>query len=365
MINVIENITKRKDGRFMGRFIIGRDTGGKAIYQYVYGKTYDEAQEKVTIGKAIESRFLSGKNISVRKAYSEWHNAVVNRVKESSYANYKIKFEKHILPEFGDMLCSELSADIINAFICKKLANGLSAGYVRDILVVFKTMLKYAQEEYNFKLSLKNIALPKCEKKEAEKIDDTEQSLLVDYLKKHINLTSFGILISLLMGIRIGELCGLRWSDVDFKNKVLHINRTVQRISISEGNKKTKIIISSPKSKKSHRKISIPDCLMEYFEKFKTEGRFYILSGCEKLFEPRTMQYRYKKVLKEAKVSNHNFHQLRHPYVKYTTKNNCDNLMKIFVRTEPIKRTSAKDTQSQSCYRGKRIPALSAGPQAI
>lgn len=324
MINVIENITKRKDGRFTGRFIIGRDTDGKAIYQHVYGKTYDEAHEKVIIGKAIESRFLSGKSVSVGKACSQWLKAVENRVKESSYANYKVKLEKHILPEFGDMLCSELSADIINAFICKKLESGLSTGYVRDILVVFKTMLKYAQEEYNFKLSLKNIVLPKCEKKEAEKLGETEQALLADYLKKHMDLTSFGIFISLLMGIRIGELCGLRWSDVDFDNRVLCINRTVQRISVREGSKKTKVIISSPKSEKSRRRISVPDPLMKYFEKFKSKGSFYILSGGEKPIEPRTMQYRYKKILKEAEVSSHNFHRLRHTFATNCMENGFD-----------------------------------------
>lgn len=324
MVGITENIIKRKDGRFMGRFIIGRDTDGKCIYQYVYGKTYDEAQEKVMIGRAIESYFLSGRGISVKKAYIEWLNAVVNRVKESTFANYKMKFEKHILPEFGDMLCSELSAEVINAFICKKLASKLSASYVRDIFVVFKTMLKYAQEEYNFKLSLKNIVLPKCEKKEVKKISDAEQNMLVMYLKQYMNLTSFGILISLLMGLRIGELCGLKWSDVDFKNKILHINKTVQRISLSDGKGKTKVIISSPKSEKSHRQISIPDCLMRYFEQFRSDGNFYILSGSEKVIEPRTMQYRYKKVLLAAKVSNHNYHQLRHTFATNCMQNGFD-----------------------------------------
>lgn len=324
MVNVVENITKRKDGRFMGRFIIGYDEKGKALYQYVYGKTYDEAREKVMIGRAVESRFLSGKKISVRKAYAEWLNAAANRVKESSAANYRMKFEKHILPEFGDMLCSELSAEIINAFIRKKLADGLSAGYIRDIFIVFKTMLKYAQEEYNFKLSLKNIALPKCEKKEVKKIDDTEQNLLVMYLKQHMDMTSFGVLVSLLMGLRIGELCGLKWNDVDFKNKVIRIGRTVQRISSVNGNRKTKVVVSAPKSETSRRTISIPDRLMEYFEKFRAEGDCYILSGSEKLIEPRTMQYRYKKILKAAQVSSHNYHQLRHTFATNCMQNGFD-----------------------------------------
>jgi len=311
-MKLLETITKRKDGRYMGRFTVGRDIDGKLQYQYVYGKTYDEAEKKLIIGKAIESEYLSGRSVSVKQAYTEWINAAANRVKESSLANYKQKFEKHILPAFGDTLCSELSSNVINVFISEKLAGGLSASFVRDIFTVFKTMLKFAQEEHGFKLSLKNIALPKIEKRVTCAIDENEQKALVRYLKEHIDLTSFGVLISLLMGVRIGELCGLRWSDVDFFKKTLRVNCTVQRISAAEGNRKTKIIISAPKSESSRRVISIPDCLMPYFEMFRADG--YILSGCEKVIEPRTMQYRYKKILAAAKVAEHNYHKLRHTF---------------------------------------------------
>lgn len=280
----------------------------------MYGKTYEEAEHKVLIGREVASRFLSGRYITVRKIYEEWLNAVVNRVKESTLANYQNKFVKHILPEFGDIPCANLTAGRINAFINKKLTDGLSASYVRDIFTVFKTMLKYAQEEYGFRLSLKNVVLPKSERKQVEKISDTEQEKLVSYLKANMSLTAFGILLSLFMGLRIGELCGLKWEDVDFQNKMLHIRRTVQRISSANGSRKTKIVISSPKSTTSLRDIVIPDALMQYFETFRNEADAFILSGTDKPIEPRTMQYRYKKILRSANVENHNYHKLRHTF---------------------------------------------------
>jgi len=307
-------ITKRKDGRYVGKFIAEYADNGKAQYHYVYGKTYEEAESKVLIGREIASRYLSGRYITVGKVYREWLNAVVNRVKESTLANYRNKFEKHILPEFGDIPCADLTAGRINAFINKKLADGLSASYVRDIFTVFKTMLKYAQEEYSFRLSLKNVVLPKAERKQVEKISDTEQKKLVSYLKANMSLTAFGILLSLFMGLRIGELCGLKWEDVDFRNKILHIRRTVQRISSANGNRKTKIVISAPKSATSFREIAIPDMLMKYFEMFRDEADHFILSGADKPVEPRTMQYRYKKILQSAEVENHNYHKLRHTF---------------------------------------------------
>ncbi|WP_443710519.1 tyrosine-type recombinase/integrase [Ruminococcus bicirculans (ex Wegman et al. 2014)] len=307
-------ITKRKDGRYVGKFIAEYADNGKAQYHYVYGKTYEEAESKVLIGREIATRYLSGRYITVSNVYREWLNAVVNRVKESTLANYQNKFEKHILPEFGDIPCADLTAGRINAFINKKLADGLSASYVRDILTVFKTMLKYAQDEYGFRLSLKNVILPKSERKQVEKIGDAEQKKLVSYLKANMSLTAFGILLSLFMGLRIGELCGLKWEDVDFQNKILHIRRTVQRISSANGNRKTKIVISAPKSSTSFREIAIPDMLMKYFEMFRDEADYFILSCTDKPVEPRTMQYRYKKILQSAEVESHNYHKLRHTF---------------------------------------------------
>ena len=247
-------ITKRKDGRYVGKFIAEYADNGKAQYHYVYGKTYEEAESKVLIGREIATRYLSGRYITVSKVYREWLNAVVNRVKESTLANYQNKFEKHILPEFGDIPCADLTAGRINAFINKKLADGLSASYVRDIFTVFKTMLKYAQEEYGFRLSLKNVVLPKAERNQVEKISDTEQKKLVSYLN------------------------------------------------------------STPKSATSFREIAIPDMLMKYFEMFCDEAGHFILSGTDKPVEPRTMQYRYKKILQSAEVESHNYHKLRHTF---------------------------------------------------
>lgn len=314
MENIGANITLRKDGRYVGKFITDYDSSGKAHYQYVYGKTYDEAENKLLIGREIVTRFLSGRYITVGKVYTEWLNAVINRVKESTLSNYKVKFEKHILPEFGDVPCADLNASRINTFINQKLTEGLSASYIRDIFTVFKMMLKYAQEEYDFRLSLKNVVLPKPERNQVEKISDAQQKMLVSYLKANMSLTSFGIMLSLFMGLRIGELCGLKWEDVDFQNKILHIRRTVQRISSINGNRKTKIVISSPKSATSFRDIVIPDVLMKYFEMFRSEANNYILSETDKPVEPRTMQYRYKKVLHTADVENHNYHKLRHTF---------------------------------------------------
>lgn len=307
-------ITKRKDGRYVGKFIVDYADNGKPQYQYVYGKTYEETENKVFIGRQIVSRFISDKYITVSNVYKEWLNAVVNRVKESTLANYTNKFEKHILPEFGDIPCADMTARRINAFINKKIIDGLSASYVRDIFTVFKMMLKYAQEEYGFKLSLKNVILPKAERKQVEKINEKEQKKLVSYLKSNVSLTSFGIMLSLFMGLRIGELCGLKWEDVDFKDRILHIRRTVQRINSINGNRKTKIVISSPKSATSFRNIVIPDALMKYFEMFRSEANNYILSGTDKPVEPRTMQYRYKKILRTVAVEDHNYHKLRHTF---------------------------------------------------
>lgn len=307
-------ITLRKDGRYMGRFQIGRNENGKVVYQYVYGNTYEEAETKLKIARQVEILYNQNVNVTVEQGYSEWIAAARNRVKESSYSNYVKKFEKHILPKMGDKLCAEINAVYINSFIKEKLDLGLSECYVHDIIVILKSMLKYVNEEHGLSMNLRSIKPPKFEKKPVIKLDEKQQSKLLTYLKGHMDRTALGILLSLCMGLRVGEVCGLKWSDIDLKRRVLHVNRTVQRICVANGGKKTKIIISTPKSKHSVRPIAIPAHLTEYLKRFKDNDDHFVLSSSDKPIEPRTMQNRYKRIIIVAATEHSNYHQLRHTF---------------------------------------------------
>ncbi len=210
------------------------------------------------------------------------------------------------------------------------------------------------------------MAVPKINKqREKAMLSDLEQNILTANLINNVTPSNAGILLSAATGMRIGEICALKWSDFNFEKRTITVSRTIQRIKNQDKNTATKIILTSPKSKTSIREIPIPDFLCGILNRIRSDKDSFILTGTGRYTEPRTMQYRFKKILKKLGLPQVNFHSLRHPYVKYTTKNKCDNLMKIFICTEPIRRTSAKGTQSQSCCRGKRTPALSASQQVI
>lgn len=138
-----------------------------------------------------------------------------------------------------------------------------------------------------------------------------------------MDLTGLGVLLSLFMGLRIGEICGLKWGDIDIAHKILRVKRTVQRISKQNGSRKTMLVISAPKTSTSKR-FAIPDFLIPYLLKFRSNEEDYVLSGCKKPIEPRTMQYRYKKLLEAAYMESFNCHQLRHTFATNCVENGFD-----------------------------------------
>ena len=309
-----ENIYRRKDGRWEGRYKCGFGADGRAKYRSVYARTYNEVKEKLCVVKIEPVSVATAGKVTVKELFSEWLSAIQLKVKESTYANYKMKTEKHILPAFSGLAYSALSAQLVHEFIKKKLERGLSPKYISDIVVVLKSMAKYVSIQHGYYNPLTNITMPKPQKKELNLLSETEQKKLRTYLSNGIDTTKIGIMLSYYAGLRIGEVCGLKWSDIDFKNHTITVKRTVQRIMRKNGSKSTEIIVSSPKSKTSERIIPIPDFLYDIFLSHNADKNVYILSGSTKITEPRTMQYRFKSILKKADLPSVNYHCLRHMF---------------------------------------------------
>lgn len=308
-----DNIYKRKDNRWEGRYPCGYTAEGKTRYHSVYGKTYAEVREKML--QIQQKRRNTSQNIrmTVKALFDEWLLSISSRTKESTIANYKMKIRKHLLPDFGGMKYEMLNAREVQLFVQRKLQSGLSPRYVADILVVFKSMTKYVSREYDGCNPLINVALPKASPKAAVRIlESDEQRRLTEYLNKNRSRTSLGVLMSLYTGLRIGELCSLRWNDVNIQKRTLTVRHTIQRISSAGENRATRLVITEPKSASSMRIIPLPDCILDILKQFESAKDTFVLSGIEDPVEPRTMQYRFTAILKKTGLPSVHFHSLRH-----------------------------------------------------
>ena len=300
----------RRDGRWESRLSLG-SINGKRQSRSFYGRTREEAERKL-ISAVLGNASVVETEMTVGELCSEWLSVSSHRVKLSTLANYRMKIEKHIIPVFGDMMCCDVTSKMAYSFMQDKLGNGLSARYVADIIVLMKTVFKYAQREYNIANPFYNIVIPKCSKPEVRLLTDTEQKKLRGYLNEHNNSITLGITLALAMGLRVGEVCGLMWSDIDLKKRILTVNRTVQRVSVHDGDSKTKVIVSPPKSQTSAREIPIPAGVFSMLKNMQGADEHYIISGSTKPTEPRTMQYHFAKILKNINLPSVRFHSLRH-----------------------------------------------------
>ncbi len=300
----------RRDGRWESRLSLG-SINGKRQSRSFYGSTREEAESKLNLA-VLGNASATETEMTVRELCAEWLSVSSHRVKLSTLANYHMKIEKHIIPQFGDMMCCEVTSKMAYGFMQDKLDNGLSARYVADIIVLLKTVFKYAQREYNIANPFYNIVMPKCSRPEVRLLTDNEQKKLRAYLNEHNNSINLGITLALAMGLRVGEVCGLMWSDIDLKKRILTVKRTVQRVSFHDGNCKTKVIVSPPKSQTSAREIPIPAGVFSILKNMQGDDEHYIISGSTKPVEPRTMQYHFAKILKNIDLPSVRFHSLRH-----------------------------------------------------
>lgn len=248
----------------------------------------------------------------------KWLEMKKNSIKESTYCNYMFIIDKYLMPTLRKTCLRKLIDYNYNNFI-QELKTNLSVKTVRDITNVLKSILKYSQEEYTCSINLKSINMPKLNVAKIKVLNKREKGKLERYCLKQNTLKSLGVVVCLYTGLRIGELCALKWEDIDLEEKVIFVRKTLQRVYIEKENN-SKIIINSPKTTSSIRRVPINNKLYEILKPLKKEYKnedFFLTGSNEKYVEPRNYQNLFKLLLSECKVKPYKFHILRHTFATY------------------------------------------------
>ena len=318
-----ENIYKRKDGRWEGRYIKSRTVSGKIIYGYVYARSYRETKEKLKTKSILCSSQVTNKNdLAFSCLASEWFESIKLHTKISTQNKYYNMLTNYILPEYGNQPFNAITYDFIETH-CKFLlesggrkGNGLSPKTVNDVLAIIRNISKFAIRKGIYVACDAASVQIRQNIKPMRILSNAEQSQLCEHILKNPEACSIGILVCLFTGLRIGEICALRWEDISFSEQSIYIHHTLQRIQIHQGNKaKTVVVMTTPKSPCSIRKIPLPDEIAKILILNQKSSSGYVLTNDDyKFIEPRTMQNKFKKILKAAGIENANFHALRHTF---------------------------------------------------
>lgn len=335
------SISKRTDGRYMARYTVN----GKR--KAIYGATHEEVRIKLNeiLNEIAKGTYVEPKKDTLETWLNEWLvTYALPTVKQSTYISYEGYVRLHLVPELGNIKLSALSTEQIQRFFNKKKRDnngkkGLSPKTLRNIYNMFNATLEQAVNSKQIATNpLHGVKLPSAEKKEIEILSAEEQAILQHAVFSSDELPAFGIIFTLSTGVRLGELIGFQWGDVNMTKRTIRVRRTVGRLQKVDENGKllkknagtptTEIVIRSPKSITSQREIplfdELWDGLMEYREKqqeiFEAFGNnfdnsthiFCMPTG--KVYDPRTYEDLFKRTLKAAELPGINFHALRHSF---------------------------------------------------
>lgn len=316
-----ENIFKRKDGRWEARYIKSHELTGKIRYGFCYGKTYSEAKEKVNKCKAAILNGESAEHTDGRKRFGYfcdiWLRYGKVRWKESTYIKYETVLQRYIKSKLGAFYPQEITSDIIAAFGEELLQEGLSAKTVKDILITLRSILKYTARSCPGGFPAVEIIYPKIPRQDMRILSLEEQKHFIEYLLYEMDTCKFGILLAMFTGMRIGELCALRWDNISLEDKTIHINATMQRLKNpdADGQAKTRVTVTLPKSETSIRTIPMTEEIARLCGQMQCHRKdAYVLTGETRYMEPRALQYRLGKYTRECGLEDIHFHTLRHTF---------------------------------------------------
>lgn len=323
-----DNIRKRKDGRWEGRYILSRELNGKAVYRSVYGKTYTEVKRKLSEKESILQPAPQYGMQTLDDVATCWLNDIKQSKKYSTYVKYESIYITHIKDVLGnEMLCNINEQKCVHFIDSKRSVNSndsthLSNSTLYSIKNVLTQIIKYGTDNKAFTIENGRNNNFSQKSNEIEIFTKMEQQRIFDYLLNEIDNYKLGILVCLFTGLRLGEICALKRENINLENRTIRISETVQRIKSEKSNTKTELLVSTPKTVNSDRLVPICDTLYNLLKEHLADTD-YVINGSS-VMEPRTYQYYFKKIINSLDIENKNFHCIRHTFATNCINNGMD-----------------------------------------
>ena len=244
-----------------------------------------------------------------------WLQGVKQMRKETTYDKYRLVYMKYIFPFVKDVTYDDMiQGRLKTAFLFKIMPElrGCSHSIGCSVRTIFRQICQCANEMYELNIECAKIRIPNNVFKSVDVFSTEEQKKILDFLYRDMDENNFGIFLCLSTGLRLGEICSLKWSDIDLRNRIMTVRRTVHRINTENEGTRTRLTIGTPKSRTSYRVIPLSDEVV-YIADNQIRHHEYVISK-SKPTDPRTYEYRFERILKKLNISHKRFHVLRHTF---------------------------------------------------